>query len=75
MLVSLEPEKARKAIVKHLKNQFKDLGKDDSAFDERNMGKSLIDAAVNITTVAANLSSLVSPQNQIGIALLKLLTD
>ena len=75
MLVSLEPEKERKAIVKHLKKQFKDLGKDDSAFDERNMGKSLIDAAVNITTVAANLSSLVSPQNQIGIALLKLLTD
>ncbi len=75
LLVSLEPEKTRKAIVKYLKKQFIDLGKDDSAFDERNIGKSLIDAAVNITTVAANLSSLVSPQNLIGIALVKLLTE
>lgn len=75
LLVSLESEKARKAIVKHLKKQVKDLGKEDSVFDERNIGKSLIDATVNITTVAANLSSLVSPQNQIGIALLKLLAE
>ncbi len=73
LVVSIEPESSRKAIIKCLKDYFNKTGKDDAHFDERNIGKSLINGSVSLTTIASNLSGLISPQNQIGIALLKLL--
>lgn len=74
LILSLETERTRKKVIKELKKQFKADGKDDNAFDERCIGKSMIDLGVNITTVAANLSSMITPENYIGVALLKLLT-
>jgi hypothetical protein len=53
---------------------LKESGQEDSAFDEHNVGKSLIDSALNVTTIAANISSIISPENVIGLALIKLLT-
>ena len=74
LIISLETEESRKTIIKSLKKHFKDSGKDDEAFDEKNIGKSLIDLSVNVTTIAANLTSVISPQNTVGVALLNLLT-
>ena len=74
LIISLETEESRKTIIKSLKKHFKDSGKDDEAFDEKNIGKSLIDLSVNVTTIAANLINIISPQNTVGVALLNLLT-
>lgn len=69
LIISLEQGESYKAIIKRLKEQCED----DDIFDERNIGKSLIDAAVDITTIVANLSTIISPQNCIWNALIKLL--
>ncbi len=74
LVISLEEDATRKEITKRLKEQLRSEGKDDTVFDESNIGKSLIEGAVNITTVAANLSALMSPQNYLGIKLFELLT-
>jgi len=74
LIVALEQDASRKKIIKELKKIFKEEGKEDSVFDERNIGKSLMDATVNVTTVAANISGLLSPENLIGAALIKLLS-
>lgn len=74
LIVSLEPDVTRKKIIAELKKQIKAEGKDDKLFDDNNIGKSLLETTANITTVAANISSLVSPENLIGVALMKLLS-
>ena len=74
LIVSLEPDVTRKKIIVELKKQIKAEGKDDKLFDDNNIGKSLLETPANITTVAANISSLVSPENLIGVALMKLLS-
>ena len=74
LVVALEPDTSRKKIIKELKKIFKDAGKEEGQFDERNIGKSLMDASVNVTTVAANISGMLSPENMIGAALIKLLS-
>lgn len=74
LIVSLEPDVTRKKIIVELKKQIKAEGKDDKLFDDNNIGKSLLETTANITTVAANISSLVSPENLIGVALMKLLS-
>lgn len=75
LIVLLESEKKRKEIIKSLKKDFIDQGKDDAVFNEKNIGKSLIEGAVNITMVAANISSFLSPGNCVGKAFIKLLTS
>lgn len=74
LIVSLEPDVTRKKIIVELKKQIKAEGKDDKLFDDNNIGKSLLETTANITTVVANISSLVSPENLIGVALMKLLS-
>ena len=74
LVIALESEESRKRIIKSLRKHFRDTGKDENAFDEKNVGKSLIDLAVNVSTLAANLTTIISPQNAIGVALLNLLT-
>ena len=69
LLVSLEPEHNRKEIVKKIKTVFRQQSKSQKQFDENNIGKSLIDGAVNITTILANISTIASPGNSILIAL------
>lgn len=74
LILTVEPEETRKKVIKELKKQFKNSGKDDSAFDERSIGKSIIDIGADITTIAAGLGPIITPTNYIGMALLKLLT-
>ena len=73
LVVSLEPENSRKEIIKRLKKSFKDEGKDEKAFNEKCIGKSLLDMAINISTVVANVSSCISPSNFVGDSLFDLL--
>jgi len=73
LIVSLEPEESRRRIIKRLKKQLKDEGKDNLVLDESNVGKVLLDSALNITTIVSNLSNFISPQNVVGVALLNLL--
>jgi hypothetical protein len=73
LIINLEPENSKKKIIKSLKTQFKESGKDDSAFDEAHIGKTLIQGALDITTIAANIRTVVSPENYLGVALIKLL--
>ena len=74
LIVALEPDSSRKKIIKELKKIFKDEGKEDGLLDEKNIGKSLMDATVNVTTVVANISGMLSPGNLIGAALIKLIS-
>lgn len=74
LVVALEPDQARKKIVKALKKQFAESGKDDALLDERNIGKSLLEGAVEITSIVANISSIISPTNQLWSALCSLLS-
>lgn len=73
LILNIEDEKSCKRIVKELKKQFKKDNKKETAFDENNIGKSLIEGTVNITSIAANISSLISPANYLGASLIKLL--
>ena len=73
LIIASEPESNRKKIIKELKKQFDDTAKTERQFEERNIGKSLIDAACDITSIAANISSLLSPGNIIGDAVINLL--
>ena len=72
LLVALEPDSNRKQVVKVIKKAFKEQTKSEKQFDEKNIGKTLIEGAVNITTILANISTVISPENVIYEALSKL---
>lgn len=72
LLVSLEPESNRKEVIKEIKRVFKEQSKSKKQFDEKNIGKTLIDGAVNIITILANISTIASPENRILKALMGL---
>lgn len=74
LVISLESNDNRKRIIDELRKELQSGGQENDVFDETNIGKSLIAGAVNITTIAANLSTLFSPQNVIAKELFKLLT-
>lgn len=73
LIVALEPEEKRKEITKSLKKLFKDKGKEDNVFDNKKIGSSILNAAVNITDIVANLKSVISPDNTIGKGLVDLI--
>jgi len=73
LVIALEPEQSRKEIRKKLKENYKKSGKDNSVFDENNIGKSLLEGAVNVTAIVSNLSSAFSPSNAIAKTFLKLI--
>ena len=75
LVLKAEPEKSRKQIVDVLKTQFKETSKTDKKFEEKNIGKSLIEGACNVTSIASNISSLISPENIIGKAVLDLISN
>ena len=63
MLLSFEEEKTRKEIITELKKQYKNDNKTDKVFDENDIAKSLIDGVVNITEIAANISTISNPSS------------
>ena len=73
LVVSLEPEESRKKIIKNLKKQLHESDKENAAFDSKNIGKTLMNGGINLVDTAANLSTILSPSNCIGKALVDLL--
>ena len=74
LIAALEPEETRKKIISSLKKVFCEHGKDDAVLDEKNIGKSLINASVNILDVVTSVSGLLSSENSIGKALIELIS-
>ena len=72
LIVSLEDDSNRKRIKREVKKAFKKMGKEESMFDEKNIGKSLIEIGANVTGILVNLTSLISPTNFIGQAFIRL---
>lgn len=57
-----ENEDNKQKIIKQIKKNLKEHQKDERKFDEKNIGKSLIELGVNATTILANISSSISPE-------------
>ncbi len=72
LVIRLEDEESREKVIREMRKFFRENDKED-VFDEKQLGKSLMNAALDITTLAANISSLISPVNTIGSALMGLL--
>lgn len=69
LVVMLENAESRKKVIKELKKLFKDK----NVFDERHIGESIIKGAVDITTILANISAVVSPENYLWKSLIDLI--
>lgn len=63
----------QKRLEKEIKKEFIKKNKSEQGYDSKNIGKSLIELATNITTIAANISGIISPSNLLGVSFLKLL--
>ncbi|MBU5463694.1 hypothetical protein [Anaerotignum sp. MSJ-24] len=74
LALALENVDNQKKFIKKLKQFFKDKGKNDNEFDENNIGKSLIEMAVNITEIVANISNVIPNQSVVWTSLFKLIT-
>lgn len=74
LIVSVEPEKTRKNIIDKIKKHFKETQQEDRMFDDKNIGKTLIDFTANIATIAELVSEFISPSNIIGKALVDLIS-
>lgn len=55
----LEDQSVRKKIVKQLKEAFKASQKDNTAFDEKHIGKSIINSASTIANIVSGLSPII----------------
>lgn len=75
LAVSLETEASRKKIIQDIKQQLQKYGKENAVFDSKNIGKTLVSSGLNIVSVVANLSGILSPDNYIGEALFSLLKE
>ena len=73
--MNLEEEKSRKEIIKKLKKDFSKTEKDERFFDEKNIGKTLIDVSANIASVISSISTIVSPTNSIVQAITNLINS
>lgn len=73
LMLELEGEETRKKIIKELKEQFSSTNKEEHMFDEKHIGKSLIKGVVDISSIAAGITNVLSPSNLIGKALMSLL--
>lgn len=74
LAISLEPEKSHKEVIKAIRYVLKKSNKNNYIFDEKHIGRFLIESAVDITEVAKSISPIWSPINVIGKALTNLLT-
>ncbi|MEL7571117.1 MAG: hypothetical protein AAGU14_11250 [Eubacteriaceae bacterium] len=75
LIIFEENEKNRKQIINELKKKLQSKSKEENKFDEKYIGKSLIEMSVNITEIIANLSEIISPQNIIGKSIINLLSN
>ena len=71
LCIMLEPEEKRKNIIKKMKNEFKQSQSDNCVFDEKHIGRTLLNYSMNIITIIAGIESIISPENKIGVAFLE----
>ena len=70
LAIETEPEKTKKEIIKEIRKSLKKPEKDELKLD---IGKTLIDSGCDITTIAANVASMISSASTITIAIINLL--
>ena len=58
--------KTKRQLISELKKQLKEENKLESRFDDRQIGKTLLEMGVNITSIVANLSSVFSAETVLG---------
>lgn len=73
LIIALEPSTNQKEIISDLKRFFARNGKRDNVFNDKEIGKSLINGAVNITEIVANITGMMSSENCLWKALVSLL--
>ena len=73
--LSLEDDGSRKKIIKALKQEFEKSNKNNLAFDEKNIGRSLITAAVDLSSIVTTIAPYFSKTNFIALALSKILLN
>lgn len=65
LAILCEDEKAQKDIIKEIKNEIKKTNKKEELFEENNIGKSIFDIGVNVSSLLSNLTTLFSPENSL----------
>lgn len=76
LIISIESGKKEKDIIKKLKKDFKETNSDNNLLDEKNVGSVLMKigkAGFNIIEIINSISSLISPENVLWSALVKLI--
>ena len=74
LIIAIEPENNRKVVIKKIKDVLKQTYKDGHIFDERKIGKELIECTSDITSILANIKQILSPDNAIAKSLIMLLS-
>ena len=75
LVIETENDKSKQKIIQELKHHFSGIKKENLEFDERRIGKTLIDSAEKITTIVGLIRGLFSPENLIGQALMCFLSN
>lgn len=73
LVISLETDTSRNQIIKSLRKKFKENGNEDFVFDEKNIGKTIIESAVDIISILNCIAEFISPANCIANSLIKFL--
>lgn len=73
LALDIEDEENKQKIIKTLKKQFEESSVNNQVFDEKNVGKTLLNIGIESLNVVSNLSSMLSPGNIIGNILKSLL--
>ena len=73
LIVLLETKDNRQKIIKEIKKFFKENGKDEKYFSDKEIGKSLISVAADIATIISGIKGFISPSNLIGNSFILLL--
>lgn len=75
LAIESEDSLTKKEIIKALKKQFKEHKKDETSFDEKNIGKSLLNSTDSLLSLVNTISGFVSPKNVIAKSLFELLKN
>ena len=73
LAIDIEPANTRKSIIKKLKEVANKHKKTELEFDEKHIGKALIENTDDIVSLILNISSLFSPQNVLFISISNLI--
>lgn len=61
LILAIEPENTRKEVIKLIKSQLKGKNKNELKFDEKDIGRTLINLGIDALSIAESLSDMNSP--------------